>query len=85
MTIPIPLKDVYQISSNGNVEAIEKWHECIVLPQILLTLEDFCIAEGINDFAAFSTACHALPDLSSVIAFMPINDPQVSLPVVKIH
>ena len=85
MTISIPLDDVCWISSDGNVEAIEKWRECIMLPRILLTLEDFCMIEDVDGFKAFLAACNALPDPSLAIAFMPIDDSRVSLSPVDIH
>ena len=75
MTFSIPLDEIYWISSDGNVEAIEKWCQHVVLPRILSSLEDFCIAEDVDGFKAFSAACNALPDLSLATTFMPIDDP----------
>ena len=75
MTISIPLIDVYKISLDGILEPIEKWQECIVLPRILSTLENFCVMENIDSFKAFLAACNALPDPMLVMAFMPIDDP----------
>ena len=48
-------------------------------------LESFCIEQGIQDFGAFLDACNAIPDLSQVMAFTPIDDSQVSLSLVDIR
>ena len=64
---------------------IEKWRERIILPRILLTLEDFCAEEDIDGFESFSAAFNALPDPLLVIAFMPFDDSCVSLSPSDIH
>ena len=73
--ISIPLDHIYHLSVGGQEpQTVGKWHERVVLPEVLSMLESFCVKWGIGAFGAFSDACNAMPDPLLVMAFMPIDD-----------
>ena len=84
--ITIPLDKMYKLSANQqDPELIKNWHERIILPEVLSTLELYLMRKGIKNIHSLSDACNALADPLSALAFSPVNHQHRHLAPVEVH
>ena len=80
-TIFIPLDRIYHSLPDGcEAETIEKWCERVILPEVLVVLELYCVGKGVENFGSFLEVYQMLQDPSLALAFMPVDQPCLHLP-----
>ena len=84
--ISIPLDKIYKLSANQQgLELIEKWHERVVQPEVLLVLKLYFMRKGLKNFGLLSDACNALVDPLLALAFTPVDHQHLHLTPAQLH